>query len=125
MNNYKDNSRNLVFAFTGIVLLLIGSSFWNQCEAQSKTLTQKEIDAIDVLYSDGLIEVTGVGWYVDPDLWKGMNFQQRKNFTWKLLVRYHQLAKTSRSSNWNITISNMATKKTMATWYEVRGYKEK
>jgi len=113
--------KNLIITLS--VLMFFG--FQIESLAQKRTtLTQEEIDAIDVLYESGLIKVRGDGWEINPDLWNVYNFTQRKNLTEKLTIRFKQLAKQNNMVVSDlITFYNMATKKKIARWYKTE-YKE-
>lgn len=110
-----------------MIALSILMLFAFQIEALTQvrtTLTQEEIDAIDVLYEAGLVKVRGDGWEINPDLWNTYNFTERKNLTEKLAIRFKQLArKNNMAVSDLIMFYNMATKKKIAKWYK-NEYKE-
>ena len=112
--------KNTVLIFVSIILFL-GSS---HVLAQTRTtLTQKERNAIEELYRQGYIGVEPGGFSIDPDLWKGMSYQQRKNFTEKLSIYYKNYTEVGKEMSGFCYFYNMATKKKIARWYKTE-YKE-
>ena len=95
---------------------------------QAPTLTQEEQQAVKDLKAAGLISYyKGAEQIVsvDPDAWKGMNFQQRKVFTVNLCIYINRYVKRDLTmDDWWIRIENMATRKKMAKWSKLSGYKE-
>jgi len=126
-NFNKALNQNSKIMKTLIITLSVLIFFGFQIESLAQTratLTQEEIDAIDVLYESNLIIVRGDGWEINPDLWSVYNFTQRKNLTEKLAIRFKQLARQNNMAVPDIIMFyNMATKKKIARWYKSE-YKE-
>ena len=108
----------------GIFILIFLILSYVQVNAQSRTsLSQEEKDAIDVLYTRQLVGVKADGWEIDPDLWSGISFQQRKSFTEKLSIFYKNYTEVGKQMSGFCYFYNMATKKKIARWYKTE-YKE-